>query len=102
MSMTNYYGDYGLAEASALRRRQRSSLANQAAAFRGQKRGKRTIDDLTRVYSEGYEPLASSFGARGLGWSRMLSRVFAVRVLVGMRRSFNGIWVLRHRTFRMI
>ena len=75
MSMTNYYGDYGMSEAGAVRRRQRSSLANQAAAFQGQKRGKRTIDDLTRVYSEGYEPLASSFGARGLGGPNVKSGI---------------------------
>ena len=67
MSMTDYYGDYGVAEAGALRRRQRASLANQAAAFHGQKRGKRRLEDISRVYSEGYQPLASSFGQRGLG-----------------------------------
>ena len=75
MSITNYDGDYGMSEAGAVRRRQRSSLANQAAAFQGQKRGKRTIEDLTRVYSEGYEPLASSFGARGLGGPNVKSGI---------------------------
>jgi len=53
MSMTDYYGDYGVAEAGALRRRQRASLANQAAAFQGQKCGKRRIEDVTRAYGEG-------------------------------------------------
>jgi hypothetical protein len=75
MSMTNYYGDYGVAEAGALRRRQRASLANQAAAFQGQKRGKRRIEDVSRVYSEGYQPLASSFGQRGLGGPNVKSGI---------------------------
>ena len=75
MSMTNYYGDYGLAEAGALRRRQRSSLANQAAAFQGQKRGKRQLEDISRVYSEGYQPLAYSFGERGLGGPNVKSGI---------------------------
>ena len=75
MSMMENYGDYGLAEASALRRRQRGSLANQAAAFQGQKRGKRNLEDISRNYTEGYQPLASSFGQRGLGGAGVKSGI---------------------------
>jgi len=75
MSMMDYYGDYGLREAGALRRRQRASLANQAAAFQGQKRGARRLADISRVYSEGYQPLASSFGRRGLGGPNIKSGI---------------------------
>lgn len=75
MSMTDYYGDYGVNEAAALRRRQRSSLANQAAAFQGQKRGARRLGDITRSYSESYQPLVSSFGQRGLGGPNVKSGI---------------------------
>jgi len=75
MSITNYYGDYGVSEATALRRRQRASLANQAAAFQGQKRGARRLEDISRVYSESYQPLVSSFGRRGLGGPNIQSGI---------------------------
>ncbi len=75
MSMTDYYGDYGLAEAAALRRRQQQSLANQAAAFQGQKRGTRNLETINRNYSEGYQPVAASFGQRGLGGANVKSGI---------------------------
>ena len=44
MSMANtYYGDYGMAEATARRRRSQESIANQQAASLGQMRGTRGI-----------------------------------------------------------
>lgn len=61
------YGDYGVAEAAAIRRRKQQSIANQQAAFMGQQRGARRVSDIQRQYSEGFQPLVSGFGRRGLG-----------------------------------
>jgi len=61
-----YYGDYGLSEASAIFNRAKRSAATQAAMFRGQTRGRRRVGDIQRQYREGFDPLVSSFGQRGL------------------------------------
>lgn len=61
-----YYGDYGAAEAGAIKRRRAQSAATQAAMFRGQTRGRRRISDIQRQYSEGFNPLVAQFGQRGL------------------------------------
>jgi len=55
-----FYGDYGLAEATARRRRSQESIANQQAASLGQMRGTRGIADLTRQYTEGLERYAAT------------------------------------------
>jgi hypothetical protein len=57
-----YYGDYGMAEASARKRRSATSIANQQAAFLGQQRGTRNIADLTRKLTEGFRPKMASYG----------------------------------------
>lgn len=54
-------------EQGALRKRLQQSLANQQAAFLGQQRGTRRIDDVQRKYMEGYQPLLAGYGRRGLG-----------------------------------
>jgi len=67
MSMIDaYYGDYGMAEASARKRRAATSIANQQAAFLGQQRGTRNIADLTRKLTEGFRPKMAGYGQRGL------------------------------------
>lgn len=54
-------------EAGAQKRRLSQSLANQQASFYGQQRGTRRMSDLQRQYQEGYQPLLSGYGQRGLG-----------------------------------
>ena len=67
MSMTDaYYGDYGVAEAAAIRKRQQQSIANQQAAFLGQQRGQRRIADIRQQYTEGFRPKMAEYGRRGL------------------------------------
>jgi len=61
-----YYGDYGAAESSAIRRRSRQTAATQAAMFRGQTRGRRSVSDIQRQYAENFNPLVAQFGQRGL------------------------------------
>lgn len=69
------YGDYGVAEAAAIRRRKQQSIANTQAAFMGQQRGARRVSDIQRQYSEGFQPLVSSFGRRGLGGPSVTSGI---------------------------
>lgn len=66
MSDTGYYGDYALAEASALRKRKQQSIANQQAAFLGQQRGSRNIAELQKSYSQNLNPFMAQYGRRGL------------------------------------
>lgn len=61
-----FYGDYGVAEAAAIRRRKQQSIANTQSAFLGQLRGQRNLADIQKRYSEGVSPLVSSYGQRGL------------------------------------
>ena len=69
-----FYGDFGVAEA-ARRRRAASSVANTQAAALGQLRGTRNIADLNKKYTEGFQPLVSSFGRRGLGGPNVKSGI---------------------------
>lgn len=67
MSMTDaYYGDYGQAEASAVRQRKLQSIAAQQAQFLGQQRGQRKIADIRQQYTEGFRPKMQEYGRRGL------------------------------------
>lgn len=76
MSMANtYYGDYGMAEATARRRRSQESIANQQAASLGQMRGTRGIADLTRQFTEGFRPQMASYGKRGLAGPNVRSGI---------------------------
>lgn len=62
-----FYGDFGVAEAAANRRRKQQSIANTQAAILGQKRGARRITNIQKQYAEGFQPLVSSYGRRGFG-----------------------------------
>ena len=76
MSLTEAYGgDYGLAEAAAIRKRQQQSIANQQAAFLGQQRGARRIADINRQYIEGFRPKMAGYGARGLAGPNVASGI---------------------------
>lgn len=76
MSMIDaYYGDYGMAEASARKRRSATSIANQQSAFLGQQRGTRNIADLTRKLTEGFRPQMAGYGKRGLAGPAVASGI---------------------------
>ena len=76
MSMINaFYGDYGMSEATARRRRSQESIANRQAAMLGQKRGQRSITDLTRRLTEGFRPKMSEYGQRGLAGPQIQSGI---------------------------
>ena len=49
-------GNYGLSEAGAILRRRNRSIANQQAATLGQQRGTRKMSDITKQYTEGFQP----------------------------------------------
>jgi len=70
-----YYGDYGMAEASARKRRAATSIANRQAAFLGQQRGTRNIADLTRKLTEGFRPEMAGYGKRGLAGPNVASGI---------------------------
>jgi hypothetical protein len=72
---STFYGDYGLAEATARRRRFQQSIANQQAATLGQMRGERGIADLTRQYTEGFQPKMAEYGKRGLAGPNIASGI---------------------------
>lgn len=76
MSMTEaYYQDFGLSEAAQIARRQKRSIANQQAALLGQQRGSRRIADITKAGIQGYNPLVSSYGRRGLSGPKVQSGI---------------------------
>jgi hypothetical protein len=76
MSMADtYYGDYGMAEATARRRRSQESIANHQSASLGQMRGTRGIADLTRQFTEGFRPQMASYGKRGLAGPNVRSGI---------------------------
>lgn len=70
-----YYGDYGIAEAAALRKRKEQSIANTQSASLGQMRGTRNLADITKKYEKGFQPLVSSFAKRGLISSNVQSGI---------------------------
>jgi len=61
-----FLGDYGVAEATAKKRREQQRIANQQAAFLGQQRGTRRQQEIQQTYSRNFNPLISQFGRRGL------------------------------------
>lgn len=73
--MTDFYGDYGTAEAAALRKRRSSSIANQQAAFLGQQRGSRRIAEINRQWGEGFMPKMAEYGQRGLAGPNVKSGI---------------------------
>jgi len=72
---STFYGDYGLAEATARRRRLQESVANQQAARLGQMRGERGISKLTKQYMEGFQPQMAAYGKRGLAGPNVASGI---------------------------
>ena len=76
MSMTDaYYGDYGMAEATARKRRATQSIANRQAASLGQMRGQRSLSKLTQQLTEGFRPKMASYGQRGLAGPNVQSGI---------------------------
>ena len=76
MSMTDaYYGDYGMAEATARKRRATQSIANRQAASLGQMRGQRSLSKLTQQLTEGFRPKMASYGQRGLAGANVKSGI---------------------------
>jgi hypothetical protein len=70
-----FYGDYGMAEANARRRRGVQSIANTQAATLGQFRGNRNIADLSQQYVKGFEPQMAAYGKRGLAGPNVSSGI---------------------------
>jgi len=70
-----YYGNYGVSEAGAIRKRKQQSIANLQAATLGQKRGARRVSDIQRQYNEGFSPLVANFGQRGFGGPNVKSGI---------------------------
>lgn len=76
MSMTEaYYQDFGQNEAARIASRQKRSIANQQAAMLGQQRGSRRIADITKAGVQGYNPLVSQYGRRGLAGPNVQSGI---------------------------
>jgi hypothetical protein len=72
---SGYYGDYGMAEATARKRRNMESVANRQAATLGQMRGTRKLSDLTRALTEGFRPTMAGYGRRGLAGPKVASGI---------------------------
>lgn len=72
---SGYYGDYGMAEATARKRRNMESIANRQSATLGQMRGTRKLSDLTRALTEGFKPKMASYGQRGLAGPNVASGI---------------------------
>ena len=76
MSMMDaYYGDYGMAEATARKRRATQSIANRQSAQLGQKRGQRSLYKLTQQLTEGFRPKMAEYGIRGLAGPNVQSGI---------------------------
>lgn len=73
--MSAQYGDFGVAAASAMRKRKQQSIANTQSGFFGQLRGQRNITDINKRYTEGFKPLVSTYGRRGLGGANVKSGI---------------------------
>ena len=68
-------GNYGLSEAGAILRRRNRSIANQQAATLGQQRGTRKMSDITKQYTEGFQPKMAQYGRRGLAGPNVVSGI---------------------------
>ena len=68
-------GNYGLSEAGAILRRRNRSIANQQAATLGQQRGTRKMSDITKQYTEGFQPKMAQYGRRGLAGPNVTSGI---------------------------
>lgn len=70
-----YYGDYGMAEATARKKRASSSIANLQAARLGQQRGQRSLAKLTQQLTEGFQPKLAGYGQRGIQGANVQSGI---------------------------
>jgi hypothetical protein len=70
-----YYGDFGVAEASAIRKRRFSSARNTTGAARAQLRGQRNLADIQKRYTEGFTPQVTGYNRRGLGGPNVRSGI---------------------------
>lgn len=70
-----FYGDFGVNEAGAIRKRKQQSIANLQAATMGQKRGARRVSDIQRQYQEGFTPMVANYGQRGFGGPNIKSGI---------------------------
>lgn len=70
-----FYGDFGVNEAGAIRKRKQQSIANLQAATMGQKRGARRTSDIQRQYQEGFTPMVANYGQRGFGGPNIKSGI---------------------------
>jgi hypothetical protein len=87
------YGDYGMAAATARRRRSQQSIANTLSATLGQKRGERDISKLRRQFIEGFRPEMEKFGARGVAGPNVQSgiqRAGLSRYAANMQETLGG------------
>lgn len=66
-SASAYFGDFGVGEAGAIRRRKQRSARNTQALRLAQTRGSRNLAEIQRKYSEGFQPVVESYGRRGFG-----------------------------------
>jgi hypothetical protein len=73
--MDAYYGDYGMAEATARKRRATQSIANRQSAQLGQMRGQRSLSKLTQQLTEGFRPKMAEYGSRGLAGPNVKSGI---------------------------
>jgi hypothetical protein len=72
MSNIDYTPDYGAyagQAAAAIKKRANQTLASQQASFWGQQRGQRSLEDLTKKFQTGFNPLLGSLARRGIGKS---------------------------------
>lgn len=72
MSNVDYTPDYGIyagQAASAIKKRANQTIANQQASYWGQQRGQRSLEDLTRKFQSGFNPMLGSLARRGVGKS---------------------------------
>ena len=70
-----YYGNYGVSEAGAIRKRKQQSIANTQAALLGQKRGARRVSQIQEQYSDGFTPMVANYGRRGFGGPNVSSGI---------------------------
>lgn len=72
---STFYGDFGVAEAAARRKRAAATVANTQAAALGQLRGTRNMADLNKKYLEGFQPMVAGYGRRGFGGANIKSGI---------------------------
>lgn len=75
MSDPSIYGDYGILEANAIKKRKQRSIANTQSAQLGQLRGQRSMAELTKKFQEGFQPAVGSYGRRGFGGPNVQSGI---------------------------